>query len=86
MMSRNTKIVVSVLVAIVACCCCMLVVGVVMLPQIAMQFAETAVVEDPELAADLGESLVDYDLPPGYEEETGDGFLRPENGDDSRRN
>lgn len=74
-MSRNTKIVLGIIAGILACCCCSLVVGIVLIPQFIGQFAETAIAEDPELAADIGESLVDYDLPPGYEEALGMDFF-----------
>lgn len=68
-MSRNTKIVLGVIGVIVAACCLLGVIGAFLVPRFAAQFAEQAFVEDPAQAAEVGRSIIDYELPPGYREE-----------------
>lgn len=68
-MSRNMKIVLIVIAAITGICCLLLAVAAAFVPRMMSSFAENAFVEDPEAAAEVGESIVDYQLPPGYQEE-----------------
>jgi hypothetical protein len=68
-MSRNMKIVLGVIGVIVALCCLLGVVAAFLVPRFATQFAEQAFVDDPEHAAEVGRSIIDYELPPGYREE-----------------
>lgn len=68
-MSRNMKIVLGVVVGILTLCCIGAVVTVTVLPGIATRFLEQTYVEDPEQAAEIGQSIIDYDLPAGFMEE-----------------
>lgn len=68
-MSRNTKIVLGVVGGILALCCIGAVVAFAVLPTVATRFFEQTYVEDPEQAAQIGQSIVDYDLPAGFMEE-----------------
>ncbi|WP_420632140.1 hypothetical protein [Candidatus Leptofilum sp.] len=65
-MSRNTKIVVGIIAGILGVCCIIAIVAALVLPGVFEDFAEGF--EDPEAGAELAGSIVDYDLPPGYEE------------------
>jgi hypothetical protein len=66
-MSRNTKIVVGIITGIVGLCCLIGVIAVLVLPRLASNFAEG--VDDPVAAAEVANSIVDYELPAGYEEQ-----------------
>jgi hypothetical protein len=66
-MSRNTKIVVGIIAGILGICCLIAIVAAVVLPRMFANFAEG--VDDPAAAAEVAESIVDYDLPSGYEEQ-----------------
>lgn len=66
-MSRNTKIVVGIIAGILGVCCIIAIVAALVLPRMFETFAES--VDDPAAAADVAESIVDYDLPSGYEEQ-----------------
>lgn len=66
-MSRNTKIVVGIIAGIVGVCCLIAVIAVLVLPRMFSNFAEN--VDDPAAAAEIAGSIVDYDLPSGYEEQ-----------------
>jgi len=66
-MSRNTKIVVGIIGGILAVCCLIAIVAALVLPRMFENFAEG--VDDPEAAADVATSIVDYDLPAGYDEQ-----------------
>jgi hypothetical protein len=72
-MSRNTKIVVGIIGGILSLCCIIVIVGFLVLPRMFSNFAEG--VDDPVAAAEVAESIVDYDLPSGYEEQGSMGFL-----------
>ncbi|MCP4419293.1 MAG: hypothetical protein GY805_21985 [Chloroflexi bacterium] len=72
-MSRNTKIVVGIIAGIVGLCCLIVIVGFLVLPRMFSNFADS--VDDPAAAADVAESIVDYKLPSGYEEEGAMNFL-----------
>ncbi|VAW38728.1 hypothetical protein MNBD_CHLOROFLEXI01-3145 [hydrothermal vent metagenome] len=66
-MSRNTKIVVGIIAGIVGVCCLIGIAAVLILPRMASNFAES--IDDPVAAAEVANSIVDYDLPSGYEEQ-----------------
>ncbi|MCA9996881.1 MAG: hypothetical protein KDE56_14080 [Anaerolineales bacterium] len=69
-MSRNTKIVLIVLGVLLATCCIITVAFMVIIPMFVTRVASDSVVEGGE-AADVGQEIVNYDLPPGYKEEGG---------------
>ena len=66
-MSRNTKIVVGIIAGILGLCCIIAVVAVLVLPRMFENFAQS--VDDPAAAAEVADSIVDYELPSGYEEQ-----------------
>ena len=66
-MSRNTKIVVGIIAGIVGLCCIIAVIAAFLVPRMVGDIAEG--VDDPVAAAELASSIVDYDLPAGYEEQ-----------------
>ena len=72
-MSRNTKIVVGIIAGIVGVCCIIAIVAALVLPRMFENFAES--IDDPAEAADVASSIVDYDLPSGYEEQGAMNFL-----------
>lgn len=72
-MSRNTKIVVGIIAGIVGVCCIIAIVAVLVLPRMFENFAEN--VDDPAAAEEVAESIVEYDLPSGYDEQGAMNFL-----------
>ncbi len=72
-MSRNTKIVVGIIGGILGVCCLIAIVAALVLPRMFQNFAEG--IEDPAEAAEVAESIVDYDLPSGFEEQGAMNFL-----------
>jgi hypothetical protein len=72
-MSRNTKIVVGIIGGILGVCCLIVVVAALVLPRMVGNFAEGF--DNPAEAAEVAESIVDYDLPAGYEEQGAMNFL-----------
>lgn len=72
-MSRNTKIVVGIIAGILGLCCLMAIVAALVLPRMFENFAQN--VDDPAAAADVAESIVDYELPSGYQEQGAMNFL-----------
>ena len=72
-MSRNTKIVIGIIGGILGVCCLVVIVAVLVLPGMFGNFAES--MDDPAEAAEVAESIVDYDLPSGYEEQGAMNFL-----------
>jgi hypothetical protein len=66
-MSRNTKIVVGIIAGIVGICCLIGIVAAVVLPRMFANFADS--IDDPAQAAEVARSIIDYDLPSGYEEQ-----------------
>lgn len=66
-MSRNTKIVVGIIGGILAVCCLIAIIAALVLPRVFENFAEG--IDDPAAAADVATSIVDYDLPAGYDEQ-----------------
>ena len=69
-MSRNTKIVLIVLGVLLATCCIFTVAFMVIIPMFVTRVASDSVVEG-DAAADVGQEIVDYELPSGYKEEGG---------------
>ena len=72
-MSRNTKIVVGIIGGILGVCCLIAIVAALVLPRMFQNFAEG--IDDPAEAAEVAESIVDYDLPSGFEEQGAMNFL-----------
>lgn len=74
-MSRSTKIVIGIAVAVVVVCCMGVALTAVLLPRMAASFAEQAVIENPAVAAEVASSMLDYELPAGFTAEGGVSFL-----------
>ena len=74
-MSRNMKIILGIIGGIVVCCSLSVIVGIIFLPRMASNFAEESFIEDPEMAAEVGQDIVNYELPSGYTEEGGMSFF-----------
>ncbi|MCP5098493.1 MAG: hypothetical protein GY943_23330 [Chloroflexi bacterium] len=74
-MSRNTKIIVGIIGGILTLCCLIAIIGAIMLPRLTEQFVEETVVDDPAKAAEVGQSITNYDLPSGFSEEGGMSLL-----------
>jgi hypothetical protein len=72
-MSRNTKIVVGIIAGILGVCCIIAIVVALVLPRMFERFAQS--VDDPAAAAEVAGSIVDYELPSGYEEQGAMNFL-----------
>lgn len=72
-MSRNTKIVLGIIGGILGVCCLIAVVVALVLPRMFENFAEG--IDDPVEAAEVAGSIVDYDLPSGYDEQGAMNFL-----------
>ncbi len=68
-MSRNTKIVLGIVGALLVICCAAVVIVAAVLPGIAEEALGEVVVEDSQQAAEVGQSIISYDLPPGFREE-----------------
>ncbi len=66
-MSRNTKIVIGIIGGILGVCCLIAIVAVLVLPRMVERFA--ANIDDPAEAAKVAESIIDYELPAGFEEQ-----------------
>ncbi len=69
-MSRELKIALGVVGGLVAVCCLIFGILALVMPRMTEQFMETAFTEDSEQAADVAKSILDYDLPDGYLEES----------------
>lgn len=74
-MSKNTKIVIGIIVGILLICCIGAGIAATILPRMAGNFAEEMFIEDPEQAAEIASSMLDYTLPAGFEEEFGMSFF-----------
>ncbi len=66
-MSRNTKIVVGIIAGILGVCCIIAIIAALVLPRMFENVADGF--DNPEEAAEVGGSIVDYDLPAGYDEQ-----------------
>lgn len=87
-MSRNTKIALVVLGGLLVLCCMITAAVLFIVPMFVASVASDAVVEGGE-AANVGQEIVDYELPSGYKEEGGVQilgmrmvFIVPEDGGD----
>jgi hypothetical protein len=73
-MSRTTKIVIGIVGGLVLLCCLGIGLAALILPRVVQNFAENNITDDPERAAEVGQSIVEYELPPGMQEEGAMGF------------
>ncbi len=67
-MSRELKIVLGVVGGLIVACCLIFGALFLILPRVAERFVETAFTEDSEQAAEVAQSILDYELPDGYSE------------------
>ncbi len=74
-MSKNTKIVVGIVVGVLVVCCLGAGIVVTILPRVAKNFADEAVIENPTQAAEVASSMLDYELPPSFTEAGGMNFF-----------
>ncbi|MFC1975522.1 hypothetical protein ACFLXQ_03880 [Chloroflexota bacterium] len=75
-MSRNTKIIIGVVVGLVVLCVCLGVEAAVLFRSATPLIQKSvSVSEDPEEIAEIAKDIVDYDLPPGYREQFGMSFF-----------
>ncbi|HSH01128.1 MAG TPA: hypothetical protein VLL52_01330 [Anaerolineae bacterium] len=70
-MSRNVKIALAIIGVISTLCCCLAVIIGVFAQRAFVTLAEQTFTEDPQQAAALGQAIIDYELPPGYQEQLG---------------
>jgi len=68
-MSKNAKIAIGVVIAIVVLCGCVCVAGFIVLQTTGKVLEESVVMDNPQESRDLAQSMLDYDLPPGYQEQ-----------------
>ncbi len=68
-MSRNTKIVVGIVGGLVVLCCISVGIIAYLLPRFAEDFVENNVTDDADRASEVGQSMLDYELPASLEEE-----------------
>lgn len=73
-MSRTTKIVIGIVGGLLGLCCIGIVAAVLILPSAAQRFAENNFTDDPERAAEVGQTIVDYEVPAGMQEQGAMGF------------
>ena len=73
-MSRTTKIVIGIVGGLLILCCLGVGLAALLLPRAAQSFAENNFTDDPERAAEVGQSIVEYELPSGMQEEGAMGF------------
>lgn len=66
-MSRNTKIVVGIIAGILVLCCIIVIVAYFALGPLLRGMSEGF--DNPEAGAEVAESIIDYELPAGYEEQ-----------------
>ena len=74
-MRKDQKILIGILVGIPILCICACLVGWISLRLAGKVLVEKTMVDNPEEAAALAQSMIDYDLPPGYKEEVAIDFL-----------
>lgn len=68
-MSRNAKIALVIVAAIVVLCLCVCIGGYIFFSTTGKVLEEALVMDDPQEAQELARSIVDYDLPPGFQEQ-----------------
>ena len=74
-MSRTTKIVIGIVSGLLILCCIGAIAAVLIIPRAIEGFAENNFTDDPERAAEVGKSIVDYEVPAGMQEEGAMGFM-----------
>ena len=78
-MSKNAKIALAIIGGLIVVCCLGVVIVTVLLPAVLgpaiSQFAEQNFADNPEEAAQIGQEIVSYELPAGYQEQFGMSFL-----------
>jgi hypothetical protein len=74
-MSRNSKIILGVLGGVVVLCMCVCVGGWIALRFSGDLIGKAVAVEDPIQAARIARDMIDYELPPGYQEEAALNFI-----------
>jgi hypothetical protein len=67
-MSKNTKIVLGIVIGVVLLCICICIGAWVAFLITGKAIEESALIEDPVEAQTLAQDIIDYDLPPGYQE------------------
>ena len=66
-MSKNAKVALGIVIGIAVLCICICVGGWLALRITGAALEESVILDNPEQAATLARSIVDYDLPAGYE-------------------
>lgn len=74
-MSRNTRMILIVVGVVLALCVCSCVGFGILSPFVGGMFLSQSMATDPAEVAAIGSSIVDYEVPPGYETEFGMSFL-----------
>lgn len=78
-MSKNAKIALAIIGGLAIFCCLAVVIVTVLLPSVLgpalSQYTEQNFAESPEEAAKIGQEIVSYELPAGYQEQFGMSFL-----------
>lgn len=78
-MSKNAKIALAIIGGLVVVCCLGVVIVTVLAPAIlgpaVAEFADQNFADTPEEVAQIGQEIVSYELPAGYEEQFGMSFL-----------
>lgn len=68
-MSKNAKIILGIVTVILILCGCVCVVGYIVLQTTGKVLEESVVMDNPQESRDLAQSMLDYALPSGYQEE-----------------
>jgi len=68
-MSKNAKIVLGIVIVILILCSCVCIVGFIGLQTTGKVLEESVVMDNPQESRDLAQSMLDYVLPSGYQEE-----------------
>jgi hypothetical protein len=68
-MSKNSKIALIIIAIVIVLCICACVAGAIILRTTGKVMEENLVLDDPQKAQSVAQSILDYDLPAGYQEE-----------------
>ena len=68
-MSKNSKIAMIIIAIVIVLCICACVAGAIILRTTGKVMEENLVLDDPQKAQSVAQSILDYDLPAGYQEE-----------------
>jgi len=68
-MSKNSKIALIIIAVVIVLCICACVVGAIILRTTSKVMEDNLVLDDPQKAQSVAQSILDYDLPAGYQEE-----------------